>query len=429
MEKQEKSEFEKEYMSWEEFKERYLSKVKFLADILKLDRDEVIKKVKESRVAGDPRERIEDEDYMFVEGVIDRILDKEGEWEEKPLLYELRKADGAEDIFDEVHRVWPFKPYGGGEVFFKRTPRINEIRFEVGKSDIVDIFLMDRISGGTLLWMCMGEDLSGYKWDVVVKVKQKACLSKAELIKALKDLADALEADFKNCYLPSSDGLIVPDSKARQALLCALYESNPEFYKRVKEHPWGAVETAIKMAGWVDPNVTLDTGLGVMLEKGWPELYKMVLDGKLSPFEALLETEYVHPIVVYEFYGNGWDTEELLKSKWPKIYESVIAGKIQHFEALMKADLVNKKYVSETFGSSEDIEEVLKSVEPELYEGVLRSEISPFRALLEADFIDPIVLYRTLTFREKIEDVYEVQIEEIEESGEQPLQELEDLLQ
>ena len=75
----------------------------------------------------------------------------------------------------------------------------------------------------------------------------------------------------------------------------------------------------------------------------------------------------------------------------------------------------------------EILRKYLKIVSPELYEKILQNEISVFRALLEADLIDSRALYRTIGFNEKIEDVNEVQVEEIEESGEQLLQELEEL--
>ncbi len=109
MEKQKKSEFEKEYMSWEGFKERYLSKIQYLAEILGLDRNDVIRKVRFSRSDEDPKYRTTDEDYMFVKGVMSRILHSKGEGKHEPLLYELRKTDGAEDIFDEVYRLWAFR--------------------------------------------------------------------------------------------------------------------------------------------------------------------------------------------------------------------------------------------------------------------------------------------------------------------------------
>jgi hypothetical protein len=277
----------------------------------------------------------------------------------------------------------------------------------------------------------MGEDFADSLEPIVAKVKQKSCIRNNELAEALRDLADAIDGKFINCmFSPYAHRLVLPDHKDYQAILCGLYRSDRKHWYRVRTTPGYDVHTSIKDAGWINPNISLEDGIGVMLQKGWPELYERVLDKELSPFEGLLETGHVHPKDMHEVCGNGWDIEELLKSKWPKIYESVIAGKISHFEALMKTDLINWIHVEESSDNSDDrgdIEKVLKNGDPELYEKFLQNEISVFRALLEADLIDSRALYRTIGFNEKIEDVNEVQVEEIEESGEQLLQELEEL--
>jgi len=417
-------------MSWEKFKNRYLSKVEYLAKMLELDRDKLIKKVKESHYERELKCKDIDDDYRFVEGVIDSIIDIEGDWGEKPLIYKVKNTNGAEDIFDEVYRIWINRVPLDNKLYFEKAPRYRGIRSEVGKGDIVDIYTAYRESDETHMSFNIGEDFADSLDPIVVKVKKKKCMRNDELAKALRDLADAIDEKFINClYSPSTQRLHLGDHKEYQAIRCGLYNSDRKLWYRVATTPY-KVHTSIKDAGWIDQNISLKNGLGVMLQKGWPDLYERVLDRELSPFEALLETGHVHPKDMYEVCGNGLDTGELLKSKWPNIYESVIGGKISHFEALMKTDLINWKHVEEFSDNSDDrgdIEKVLKNGEPELYEKVLQNEISVFRALLEADLIDSVALYRTIIYNEEIEDVYEFQVEQVDESDEQLLQVLEGL--
>jgi len=430
MEKENISEKDNKNMSWEEFKNRYLSKVKYLAKMLELERDKLIKKVKESHYKRDLKCKVIDDDYRFVTGVMDSIIDVEGDWEEKPLIYKLRNTD-AEAIFDEVYRIWINRVPLDNKLYFEKAPRYRGRRSEVGKGDIVDIYSAYRESNDTYMSLNIGEDFADSLNDIVVKVKQKACISNDELAKALRDLADAIDEKFINCcFSPYAHRLKLPDHKEYQAILCGLYKSDRKHWYRVRTIPDYDVHTSIKDAGWINPNISLEDGIGVMLQKGWPDLYEKVLDREMSPFEALLETGHVHPKDLYEVCGNGWDIEELLKSKWPNIYETVIAGKISHFEALMKTDLINWKHVKECSDNGDDhgdIEKVLKNGEPDLYERILQNETSVLKAMLEADLIDSVALYRIIIFNEKIEDVCEIQVGEMEDSNEQLLQELEEL--
>ena len=59
-----------EYMFCTEFKKQYLPKVQYLAQILGLNRDEIVRKIKESLNEGDLVEGIGDEDYVFIDGVM-----------------------------------------------------------------------------------------------------------------------------------------------------------------------------------------------------------------------------------------------------------------------------------------------------------------------------------------------------------------------
>ena len=56
------------------------------------------------------------------------------------------------------------------------------------------------------------------------------------------------------------------------------------FGRVVRRTPGYDVHTSIRDAGWINPNISLEDGVGVMLQKGWPELYEKVLDKEMSPF-------------------------------------------------------------------------------------------------------------------------------------------------
>ena len=95
-------------------------------------------------------------------------------------------------------------------------------RSEPGKGEIVQMYLIDDCYAKTLINPSVGEDYADCVWPVVVKVKPNSDITDQDLIRALRDLADSLEADFRNCYLPSSDGYVVPKSKKTQAIFCGL---------------------------------------------------------------------------------------------------------------------------------------------------------------------------------------------------------------
>jgi hypothetical protein len=275
--------------------------MEYLAEMFKLDHDKLIKKVRKSHYKIDFKCKDIDDDYRFVEGVIDSIIDIEGDWKEKPLLYKLRNTNGAEDIFDEVYRIWINRVPRDNELYFEKAPRYRGRRSEVGKGDIVDIYSAYRESNSTYMSLNMGEDFADSLEPIVVKVKQKSCIRNNELAEALRDLADAIEGKFINCmFSPYAHRLVLPDHKDYQAILCGLYRSDRKHWYRVRTTPGYDVHTSIKDAGWLNPNISLEDGIGVMLQKGWPELYERVLDKELSPFEGLLETGHVHPKDMHE---------------------------------------------------------------------------------------------------------------------------------
>ena len=54
-----------------------------------------------------------------------------------------------------------------------------------------------------------------------------------------------------------------------------------------------------------------------MLQRGWPELYENVLEGKMTPFEALLKTGRVHPKELFDVLGKGKKIQSLVEEMFP----------------------------------------------------------------------------------------------------------------
>jgi hypothetical protein len=305
-------------MSWDQFKEEYLPKVEYLAKITGIHRRYKFHGHTIPIYVEDIDECCMDEDKDYVDYVMRCILDCEGKYVTTPLLYYIRETDGAEEIFDEVYRIWARRFCRGEELLFRRRPIGRGTRSEPGKGDIVDIFLIGKSSDSpTLLNYGFGEDFADCVWPVAVKVKHKSCMSKEELTKGLRDLADAIEADFTNCYLPTSDGYRVIGDKKHQAVLIGLHKNNPDLHSEVTVFNF-PLDEAIKETGWIDPNISLDSGLREMLQGGWPKLYKRVLGDGMTPFEALLETGCVDARTVYEVLnenGKFRDADEKQKEQ------------------------------------------------------------------------------------------------------------------
>jgi hypothetical protein len=113
-----------------------------------------------------------------------------------------------------------------------------------------------------------------------LKIKLNSHITQEDLIKALRDLADSLEANFSNCYLPPGRGWVVPGSKEEQALLCSMYENPARVYQTVNRNPGGALDKLIEKTG-------LKYQYEEMLQNHWPELYEKVLEGQMSASEAI----------------------------------------------------------------------------------------------------------------------------------------------
>jgi len=306
-----------QYLSWKEFKRQYLSEVKRLAEILGLGRDEIVSSYEYYHPEYHERPYEIDDDYKFVHGVMRCISRCKNKTERQFLVRKLEKSEGAKDVFDEICRIWVFQSYFDDELHFQKIPGYGGRRSEPGKGEIIDIFLIHEEDDTTLINPTAGEDYADCIFPIVVKVKPHSAMTDEDLVRALRDLADSLEADFKNCYLPTSDGYRVIGDKKHQAVLIGLHKNNPALHLEVTVFDF-PLDEAVKEAGWVDPNVSFDSGIRELLQKGWPELYDNVSAGKMSPFEALVETGWVHPKDVYEACRNNKKTKQAIQAQEPK---------------------------------------------------------------------------------------------------------------
>ncbi len=287
-----------------------------------------------------------------------------------------------------------------------RNSRNGRIFSEAEKHEIDEVISLKRVDGRTLVSFGDGEDCSGWTLPVVIREKHDSSLTREEFVRVLRDLANTIEAGFSNCYpefgvYPPSY-YTVPDEEL-QAILIGLHEADPDVHDHyVTGH--GSLHDAIRNVGWIDPNVPLDSGIGKMLLRGWPNLYQSVVRGERSPFEALLEIKMVKAKAVFEACFDNGEMEAVLKSKWPAVYDSIFTGTWSPFQALQETGLVRSNAEYEDWENNGDIEEVLKNKWPELYDFVLVEIMSPFEALLEADLIDPIALYKTFHILENNSD-------------------------
>jgi hypothetical protein len=295
-------------ISWPEFKQQYLPEVEKLAEILGLCREDMIKNYKHPVVKDDSW--IPDEDWKFVNTMMHVIQECRTREDSQGFLRRLREHEGARNMFEDLSRIWLFGWTLFGECYFNLTAGYGGRRSELGKGDVVDILLLSEAGDHTYIDFIVGEDYADTSYPVVVKIKRNSDMTDEGIVRALRDAADSYEASFNNCLLRKNlvpDAITcrpfatyrVPTNKELQAILVGIHKNNPELHEGLLRGDISPT-LAMKEAGWIDPEVSLDTGVAEMLQKGWPELYARVLNGKMSPFCALLETRVVNSKNVYE---------------------------------------------------------------------------------------------------------------------------------
>lgn len=317
-----------EYFSWDDFKEIYLPEIDGFADLLGLERDAIIRNHKKCSPENHPG----DDDWRFTDGVMHCISFCDSKEIREELLEKIGETAGAREIFNEIYRIWCSKVELLDGIFFPKSLEYGGKRAEPGKGEIIDIFMIGRSLDNTIVTSTVAEDYADCAWPVVVKVKQNSNVNRAELISALRDLADSLEGDFKNCYRVGlsralrncrlqETGYEVPENEEIRAFLFGLHKCNPGLHAEVVRRR-KLLLRAMREAGWFDPNIPLNCGIEDALKKKWPELHNRVLRGELSPFEALLETGCIYIDDVHEVWTSDAKRHDVIEEQAEQIVET-----------------------------------------------------------------------------------------------------------
>ena len=212
MQKENISEHDENYMSSDEFKQKYLSEVESLCEILGLDRDKIVRDYKGSLDQDELKESIIDDDLIFIHGVVYCISECENKQEKKRRSRKLYNHEGAKALFEAIYKMWEFREILDSQIYLPKRDYLGGRRSEPGKGDLIDIYALDEHgdSDSTFIWRNVVEDYADCKWPVVVKVKHNSGLTREDCIKVLRDLTETLEANFENCALAGPyDGFIV----------------------------------------------------------------------------------------------------------------------------------------------------------------------------------------------------------------------------
>jgi hypothetical protein len=300
------------YMSWDEFKEEYLQKVEYLAKILGLDRGEIVKprEVTSCRdLSGRGGINIDD-DWIFVDTVMTHIRDCEDKDKRISALKKLDEPAGARDIFDEIYGLWAFEKYyycSENSGHNRRRLRRLENRSESGEGDIVDVLCLDEIHGGPALLYSM--EKRGGSDPIRIEIRHNSVMTTEDIAEALHYAAWSYEHNLTDSIMKNRE--YAQDefhSQQYDARLVGLYNASRTVYRDYffEVYTWPA---AILLAGWLDPKVSLENGIEAALQRGWPELYEDVMEGIISPFEAMCEAGGIRPWLVHEDVGNNENNE------------------------------------------------------------------------------------------------------------------------
>jgi hypothetical protein len=139
-----------------------------------------------------------------------------------------------------------------------------------------------------------------------------------QIVEALQYAVRLYEEHFTNYSYSSenTDGYEDGWEKQYYSMPIGLLKANRAIGRA---YSWGYISTAaaMKLVGWIDPEVSLNTGIDEILQRAWPELYESVLEGKMTPFEALLKTGWVHPKELFDVLGKGKEIQSLVEETFP----------------------------------------------------------------------------------------------------------------
>jgi len=280
-------------MSFEEFKEKYLAKIRYLAELFDLDEWKERSSAIGLRTNEDKNEAYDD--WRFIDCVMTYIRCCEEKEEKKRALWKLYENDGVQDIFDEIYRIWSVEKYdylSKHWPFTRRKVLDSPRRFDAGQGEIVDRLCISGSSAGPHVYYLLGEDFAEARYPIEIKIKHNSGMTSEEVAGALLHAARSYEYKFTKGIMEEKEDLGLRIQQLRASRI-GLYTANRSVYR---DFEFGLCDRdiAMKLVGWLDPEVSLDTGIGEMLKRGWPELYESVLEGNMTAFEALQKTDRMY---------------------------------------------------------------------------------------------------------------------------------------
>lgn len=279
---------------WEEFKEQYLAQVEYIAEILGLDRNDMINEFENHNIVVRGRQLDADDDWKFCCGVMLCLKNLESTSERHHRYSILQEKEEAMEIFEEIYCRWGQIAFSEDLWFLNRRPELTSGSSERIPGKVKEMFLLDDIYGTTQMQACLYEDHSNISSPVVITYNPNGKMTYKERLKVLKDVVTAIEAGGQNCLLQNKLTLIVPNDLELQAFLIGISENSRELHNQLVSHSITLID-AMRKAGWLDPEVPYDSGIEKALQRAWPELHEKVQKEEMTPFEALLETGWIEP--------------------------------------------------------------------------------------------------------------------------------------
>jgi hypothetical protein len=282
------------FLSWQEFKEQYLAQVEYIAEILSLDRNDMINEFEKHSIVVSDWQLDADDDWKFCCSVMLCLRDCESTSERHHRYSILQEKEEAMEIFEEIYCRWGQIAYSEDLWFLNRRPELTSGSSEKIPGKVKEMFLLDDIYGTTQIQGCIYEDHSNISSPLVITYNPNEKMTHQERLKALRDVVTAFEAQFQNCLLVNNLTAIVPNDLELQAFLVGISENNRELHMQLISHSITLID-AMRKAGWLDPEVAYDSGIEKALQRAWPELHEKVQKGEKTPFEALIETGWIEP--------------------------------------------------------------------------------------------------------------------------------------
>jgi hypothetical protein len=309
------------YFSWDDFKRNYLALVEELGQLLGIVR-EGNAHIHEGRIYENYANRFGiDDDWIFVDRVLTCISECEDESERGRLILKLKECAGSRDLFDEIYRKWVFKKYcycSNGDGYPAERLRRAFESSEIEERNIFDILTVTHDGEGFGVGYWIKEDFEENVRPITIKIRHNSYMTAKQIVEALQYAVRLYEEYFTNySYSPEYTEVYEEGwEKQYYSMPIGLLKANRAIGRA---YSWGYISkaAAMKLVGWIDPEVSLNTGIDEILQRAWPELYESVLEGKMTPFEALLKTGWVHPKELFDVLGKGKEIQSLVEETFP----------------------------------------------------------------------------------------------------------------